>query len=69
MPNATIDLRRPIGRERVRGFQPPWRTVFLYTCPSCGATVRVAASAFRGSSPEPATGAIACPSCSTTTEA
>lgn len=67
MPNAAlIDLRRPVRRERVRGFQPPWRTVFVYKCDACGAEVRVGASAFRGNVAVPMVGAIACPKCSTT---
>jgi len=27
-----IDLQRPIRIERVRGFQPPWRSVAVYRC-------------------------------------
>ena len=39
---ATISLETPIRAERVRGFQPPYRTVFVYECPSCKAVRRVA---------------------------
>ena len=31
---------RYVGHERVRGFQPPWRTVLKYRC-SCGAELRL----------------------------
>ena len=60
-----INLSTPIGRERVRGFQPPWYTVYLYRCAS-GHTVRVRAGSFRGTTPEPATGGIRCPQCAIT---
>jgi len=46
--NATIDLQAPISSERVRGFQPPWRTVFVYRCLACSRTVRVRANAYYG---------------------
>lgn len=46
--DATISLETPAGSERVRGFQPPWYTVFLYTCPACGARHRVRANTFIG---------------------
>jgi hypothetical protein len=59
----TIDLNRPVGRERVRGFQPPWRTVFVYECPNCKKEVRVGANSFRGKTAEPSVGAIRCPHC------
>ena len=37
-----IDLSRPIRSERIRaGFQPHWRTVFIYRCLSCGAERRI----------------------------
>lgn len=55
-----IDLSRPIGSERRRGYQPPWYTVFLYTCPVCSHKVWVKAGAFRGKNPVPGTGAIIC---------
>lgn len=59
--SAQINLGRPLRSERVRaGFQPHWRTVYVYRCPTCGAERRVFASAFRGSRPEPGTGAILC---------
>ena len=57
---ATINLSQPSQSERVRGFQPPWHTVYIYTCRSCGTSHRVRASAFRGTRPEPGTGAIRC---------
>lgn len=60
MCDRQIDLSRPVGSERVRDFQPPWRTVYIYKC-ACGRTVRVRANSFRGSRPEPGTGAILCP--------
>lgn len=58
--SAIIDLSRPTGRERVRSFQPPWRTVYVYACRECGAKHRVGANAFRGSRPEPGKGGIRC---------
>jgi hypothetical protein len=58
--SATIDARHPMRSERVRGFQPPWRTVFVYKCSACGATHRMRASSFRGTRPEPAVGAFVC---------
>lgn len=63
MERKVIDLRFPIRSERVRaGFQPHWRTVFVYRC-SCGKETRVFASAFRGSTPEPGIGGIYCAHC------
>lgn len=59
---SLINLSRPIRSERVRGFQPPWRTVFVYQCEH-GHESRVYTSAFRGSNPEPAVGAIYCGQC------
>ena len=58
--DATIDMRTPKRRERVRDFQPPWRTVFVYVCPKCANERRVRASAFRGKVAEPSVGAIVC---------
>lgn len=59
-----IDLSRPIRSERVRaGFQPHWRTIFVYLCGTCHNEVRVFANSFRGSRPEPGRGAISCPHC------
>jgi hypothetical protein len=55
-----IDMRRPVGAERVRGFQPPWRTVYVYRCAACGAEHRVRASSFRGATPEPLVGGMYC---------
>lgn len=57
-----VNLRTPVRRERIRGFQPPWRTVFVYRCPSAH-EIRVNAGAFRGARAEPAIGAITCPQC------
>jgi len=57
---ARVDMRRPIRSERVRGFQPPWRTVYIYRCPECGSETRLRASSFRGRNPEPSVGAIVC---------
>lgn len=59
---TTINLSTPIRSERVRGFQPPWRTVFVYQC-SQGHTVRVYANSFRGRTPVPSVGAITCSQC------
>lgn len=58
-----IALGSPTRRERVRDFHPPWRTVFVYTCPLCGKEVRVRASAFRGKHAEPGVGGILCQHC------
>lgn len=57
---ATINLGSPVRRERVRGFQPPWRTVFVYKCATCGQERRVYANSFRGPNPVPGIGAIRC---------
>ena len=57
---ATVSLAAPIRRERVRDFQPPWRTVFVYRCPACGSEHRVRANAYRGATPVPGVGAIRC---------
>lgn len=57
-----INLAAPVRRERERGFQPPWYTVFVYRC-QAGHEVRVRASAFRGTVAEPSRGAITCPQC------
>lgn len=57
---AIIDLRAPIGREKVRGFQPPWYTVYRYRCSECNGEHRIRAGAFRGTTPEPGTGGIRC---------
>lgn len=60
---TTINLSTPIRREKVRGFQPPWRTVFVYECPQCKKEVKVGANSFRGKNPVPSTGGIYCPHC------
>ena len=57
-----IQLGTPVRQEKVRGFQPPWRTVFVYECPK-GHSVRVNANSFRGRTPVPSVGAITCPQC------
>lgn len=62
MSATYIDLRSPIRSERVRDFQPPWRTVYVYRC-AAGHEVRVRAGSFRGRNPEPSVGAIRCPQC------
>lgn len=58
-----INLSNPVRRERVRDFQPPWRTVFIYICPDCKGEVRVRACSFAGGVPVPGVGAIICPHC------
>ena len=54
---AIINLSAPIGREKRRGFQPPWYTVFVYLCKECNQKTYVRANSFRGigsiSAPEP----------------
>ena len=56
-----IDLSKPISSEKVRaGFQPHWRTVFVYQCPICGKRYRIFASRFQGKTPLPEIGAIYC---------
>lgn len=57
---ARINLGAPARSERVRGFQPPWRTVYVYRCGSCGSEHRVRAGSFRGSRAVPGVGAIVC---------
>ena len=57
-----IKLSTPIRSERVRDFQPPWRTVFVYQCGN-GHEVRVRANSYSGKTPVPGTGAIMCPQC------
>ena len=62
--NALIDLQRPIRRERRRGFQPPWYTVFIYQCPVCQQETVMRASSFRGlgthQRAEPGVGGVRC---------
>jgi hypothetical protein len=58
--DAMIDLRHPVRSEKIRWFQPPWRTVYVYQCKECGGEVRVLANSFRGSRPEPSVGSIRC---------
>jgi hypothetical protein len=55
-----IDARSPVRSERVRGFQPPWRTVYVYRCQSCGSEHRLRASAFSGPNPTPSVGGFVC---------
>lgn len=59
---STINLSAPIRSERVRDFQPPWRTVFVYQCEH-GHEVKVKANAYRGQHAVPGVGAIFCPQC------
>lgn len=60
---ATLNLATPVRSEKVRSFQPPWRTVFIYKCPDCHEEVRVNANSFRGKTPVPGIGGIECPHC------
>jgi len=56
-----IDLSRPIRSERVRaGFQPHWRTVFVYRCGGCGNEHRIYANSFRGKREVPGVGRVRC---------
>jgi len=56
-----IDLSKPIRSERVRaGFQPHWRTVFIYRCPKCEKETRIYASAFEGNTPVHGVGGVRC---------
>jgi len=48
--NQTIAFNTAFTSERQRGFQPPWYTVFLYKCPSCGAIHRMKKS-YHGPTP------------------
>lgn len=58
-----IQLSKPVCQIRERhGFQPHWRTVFIYQCDQ-GHTVRVFANHFIGKKPVPGVGAITCPFC------
>jgi len=59
---STLDLRRPTGSRRERDNSGRWRTVFEYLC-SLGHKVDVFANSFRGTTPEPSVGGIACPQC------
>lgn len=49
-----------IHTERVRGFQPPWRTVYAYTCPSCKHDTRINANAYTGKRATRPVGAFQC---------
>ena len=60
---SIINLSSPVRSERVRDFQPPWRTVFVYKCKTCGKETRVRANSYRGKTAVPGVGAIACPHC------
>jgi DNA-directed RNA polymerase subunit RPC12/RpoP len=60
---SVINLATPIRSERVRDFQPPWRTVFVYRCGTCQNETHVRANSFRGKTAVPSVGAIACPHC------
>lgn len=58
--DGVMNLSTPVGSERVRDFQPPYRTVFNYRCPKCGGLHRVRANSFRGKVAVPGVGAIVC---------
>ena len=58
--NAVVNLDTPVRSERVRGFQPPWRTVFIYRCPACKREIRVRANGSNGGRPSIGPGAILC---------
>lgn len=36
-----IEFKEAIRSERVRGFQPPWRTVLVYRCKECRREIRL----------------------------
>ena len=57
---ALINLSAPVRTEKVRGYQPPWRTVYVYVCPQCGGETKVRANSFIGKNPQPSRGAIVC---------
>lgn len=61
MSAPLLNLMRPVRSERVRDFQPPWRTVYVYRCEACGKETRVRANSFRGTTPTTGVGAIRCP--------
>ena len=65
---AYLNLAAPIRSEKVRDFQPPWRTVFVYLCRECGNETKVRAGSFRGKRAVPGVGAIHCPHCETIEE-
>ena len=58
-----IDLSKPIRIERVRGFQPPWYTVFIYHCSACKQEIRIKANSFFNKHPVPGIGGITCTHC------
>ena len=62
-PKGIIDLGRPDRSETVRGFQPPWRTVYVYRCKDCGNEIRLYANRFMGNVPQTEVGAIQCRTC------
>lgn len=56
-----INLQTPIRSERIRaGFQPHWRTVFIYRCQKCEQETRIYANSFRGKTPVPGIGGVYC---------
>jgi len=55
-----VNLGTPVRSERVRDFQPPWRTVFVYRCGACGSEFRMRAGAFSGTRAVPGVGAVRC---------
>lgn len=68
MAATLVNLATPVRSERVRaGFQPHWRTVFIYRCERRHET-RVFASSFTGQRATPGVGAIYCPQCDCTPE-
>ena len=59
---TVINLATPIRSERVRGFQPPWRTVYVYRCAN-GHEMRIRANSFIGRNPTPGIGGVYCNQC------
>lgn len=60
---SQISLQQPIRCERVRGFQPPWRRVFVYEC-AHGHEMRLYASGTYAR-PNMPPGAVMCAQCET----
>lgn len=63
-----LDLSNPVRRERRRGFQPPWYTVFIYKCAN-GHETHVRANAFSGRNAVPGVGGVYCSQCNKITRA
>ena len=56
-----IDLSKPIRSKKIRvGFQPHWRTVFIYKCEKCGREMRIFASRGVGKHATPEIGGTYC---------